>query len=149
MVCIIIEVLISIPVSLLVVYGMGPILRLYGFNDDMLKLCHGYGTVLVVQNVMETTMSFLSIRAHMYGNADFNSKYLFFDSLVDAALSAVFITLFSPSILHLGLFHLAQEIVSTLFFYYLTCYKWDRYEDYKGGMKFGAIYDVRILFQYP
>jgi hypothetical protein len=134
-VCIIINLIISIPASIAIVFGMGSIFRFYGFGEAMVELSHGYTLIAVIHNVLSYTSSFITITTDIDGYADFNAKYTFFDSIVDIALSAFVIPIFRPTLVQLGLIHLAHDIVSTAFYYFLTWYRWGWYDSYKSGMK--------------
>ena len=143
-VCILINLIISVPISIGVVYGMGPIMKFYGFGDAMVQMCHGYTIIAVVHNFARTTSGFVTITTDIDGYADFNAKYAFFDSLVDIALSAFVIPLCRPSLVQLGLIHFANDIISTAFYYYLTHYRWGWYDVYRTGMGSALTYDVSV-----
>ena len=141
-VCIIINLIISVPISVGVVYGMGPIMRLYGFDDEIVQMCYGYTIIAVFHNFASTTSGFVTITTDIDGYADFNAKYAFFDSLGDIALSAFFIPLCRPTLVQLGLIHFAHDIISTAFYYYLTHSRWGWYDLYMTGLMNALTYDV-------
>ncbi len=145
-VCIIINLIISIPASIAIVFGMGSIFRFYGFGEAMVELSHGYTLIAVIHNVLSYTSSFITITTDIDGYADFNAKFTFFDSIVDIALSLFVIPFFRPTLVQLGLIHLAHDIVSTAFYYFLTWYRWGWYDSYKSGMKSPITFSVSAIF---
>lgn len=143
--CMIINFIISIPLSIAVYFAMGPIMRFYGFGEGMVDMCQGYTIISLVHNLFSYTSSFITITTDIDGYADFNAKYSFFDTLVDIALSAFVIPLCSPTLIQLGLIHLAHDVLSTALYYYLTWYKWGWYDPYKPGLKASMSYDVSVV----
>jgi lysylphosphatidylglycerol synthetase-like protein (DUF2156 family) len=141
-VCMLINLIVSVPISIAVVYGMGPIMRFYGFDDATVLMCHDYTIIAVIHNFASTTSGFVAITTDIDGYADFNAKYAFFDSLSDIAISAFVIPLCRPSLLQLGLIHFAHEIISTAFYYFLTHSKWGWYDLYMTGLMNALTYDV-------
>lgn len=138
-VCIIINLIISIPISIGVVLAMDPIMEFYGFYDVKVQ---GYAIIAVIHNFFSYTSSFVTISSDIDGYADFNAKYAFLDSLVDILISAFVIPLYKPTLVQLGLIHLANEILSTSVYYFLTWSRWGWYDRYKAGLGTSLTYDV-------
>ena len=131
-VCIIINMIISIPLSVGVVYFIEEIMSFYSDDYDTVM---EYTIIAVVHNFFSTTSGFITITTDIDGYADFNAKYAFFDSIADIALSAFVIPYYKPTLVQFGLIFFASEILSTAFYYYLTWYRWGWYDDYKDGMR--------------
>lgn len=138
---IIVNFVLSVPISIGMVFGMGSVFRLYGFGDQMVRLCHKYTIVAVIHNFTSTTSSFITLTTDIDGYADFNAKYSFIDTLVDIGLSVFVIPIFRPTLLQLGLIHYAHDIISTAVYYYLTWYKYGWFDLYKEGIRTPLTYD--------
>jgi hypothetical protein len=133
---VIVNTIISVPVSIGMIFAMRPIMRFYGFGS--------YIYIAVIHNFASTTAGFISITTDIDGFADFNAKYALCDGLVNIAISAFIIPFVRPSLAQLGLIYLTIDVVSHWLYYYLTWYKWDLYCDYKKGMQAPITYDVSL-----
>jgi len=130
-VCIIINLIISIPLSVGVVYFMEAIMSFYGYDGAIME----YTIIAVVHNFLSTTSGFITITTAIDGYANFNAKFAFFDSIADIALSAYVIPYYKPTLVQFGLIFFASDMLSTAIYYYLTWYRWGWYDNYKVGMR--------------
>jgi len=138
---IIVNTIISIPISFAMIFGMGAVFRMYGFAEQMVHLSFGYTIVAVLHNFASYTSSFITLTTDIDGYADFNAKYAFINSLLDIGLSSSVIPLMRPTLVQLGLIHLGFEVLSTAFYYFLTWYRYGWFDLYKEGIMTPLTYD--------
>ena len=129
-----INLFLSIPASIGVVFGMGSIMRMYGYEEKMVELCSHYTIVAVIDNFTTTSFGLVSCMTEIDGHADFNAMYTLVDSLVSIAIAAFVIPFVRPSLVQLGLIHMAHEMLSYLVYFYLTWHRKGWFDDYKKGM---------------
>lgn len=131
---VIINTLLSIPISFALIFGIGYVLKMYGFGDEMVQLSFNFTIISVIHQVTSTISELIHMTIDIDGYADFNAKYTFFDAVFDICLACFVIPFLRPSLFQLGLIHYAHEILSSILYYYLTWYRWGWYDYYKEGM---------------
>lgn len=133
-VCIFCNAIISIPICIGLVFAMAPIMNLFGYGPKVIALTNQYTIVAAVSKVISSSDMYITIIPDLDGHADFDAIYGFVDSLFDIILAMTIIPYLQPSLLQLGLIHLAQDLVSMIAYYSIT-WGWNGwYDKYKGGM---------------
>jgi len=138
---IIINLILSIPISVAVIFGMGSIFRMYGFEEQMVQLCSSYTIIAIIHHLTTSISDYIASIIEIEGHADFNAKYSFFDSLVEIALSFFVIPVLKPSLIQLGIVHYTHAVLSSAFYYYLTWYKYGIYDPYVEGLTSPLTFD--------
>jgi len=124
----------SIPVCIGLVFCMGTIMKWFGYGEKIVGLTQNYTIIASATKIISTNTQYVSIIPDLDGHADFDAIYGLFDSIADIAMAVFVIPILKPSLVELGLIHLAQDILS-LIIYYLITWTWKGwYAKYKGGM---------------
>ena len=123
----------SIPASIIAVAVVPPIMTWIGYGGKVVSSCYYYSMIASVSNLMDGTLSMISIAMDIGGHARFNAIFDFWEAVLTIVVTAFVIPLFHPSLITLGVIYLIQDILMTLLYYGLTCLYYGWFERYREG----------------
>jgi Na+-driven multidrug efflux pump len=126
--------IISIPICIILIFTMGPIMKLYGYGKGIVKLSRKYTYVAAASNFISTTTSFASLVPDIEGHADFDAGYGLVDSGIDIVITMFLIPILQPTLMELGYIHLIQDVVSIIVYYSITWVRNRWFDKYKKGI---------------
>ena len=115
--------IISIPISFILIFSVGPIMRLYGYGNKIAKLSQKYTVLASVSQFISTSTGYASLIPDIEGHADFDALFGLVDSGIDILIALFLVPWFHPSLLQLGLIHVAQDLLSIIVYYFITGYR--------------------------
>ncbi len=105
-----------------------------GYDEEIVDMSKGFAAVASISQISNNFSSLFSSLLEIEGYAKFNAIYDFWDSLVSILLCFIFIFLFRPSLLALGIFHCLLDVSSAIYYMYLTFEKREMFECYHEGI---------------
>ena len=130
---IVLNVVSSIPASIIAVAIVPPIMTWIGYGGKVVSSCYYYSMIACVSNMMDNTLSMISIAMDIGGHARFNAIFDFWETVLTIVVTAFVIPLFQPSLFSLGVVYLVQDILMTLIYYGVTCQSFGWFDRYWKG----------------
>jgi len=127
-------ILLMLPVTLIISVWMPTIMDWFGYDDEIVEISRYYVIVAAINQLIDYVGYNFSALLEIQGYAKFNAIFDFWESLVGLVSCGLFIVLFRPSLLVLGIFHLLLDITGTIYYMYLTFEKNGWFEQYHDGM---------------
>lgn len=104
----------------------------FGYDDEIVDMSRSFAITAAISQLISLSSESLYSLLEIEGYARFNAVYDFWECVVGLVVSFFFL-LMRPSLFALGVFHLILDIVSTVYFFYLTYEKNDMFDSYIDG----------------
>ena len=127
--------LMAIPFSILAVLFMPYILRWIGYDEIITEMSTGYALVAVLNNLFDSTTGLIDCVLDIEGHATFTAIFEFWDSIICAFLQYLFMRQYRPNLWQLGLFHLAEDVVFTAIYFFITGFYKRWFQPYREGIR--------------
>jgi len=138
--------IISVPITIILMFTVGPSMRLYGYGNKIAILSQKYTLIACLSNFISSSMGYASIIPDLEGHADFDAIYGLIDSGIDIIITLFLIPVLRPSLLGLGLIQIVQDVVSINVYYIITGYWNGWFDKYINGI-FGPL-DFKIHYRH-
>ena len=112
--------IVSLPSSVLAVIFMPSLLQLLGYDQEIVVLAKGYTIIAVISSLLSSTSDILNMVLDLEGYAKMTTVFEFWESLISLLATFIYVAIFRPSLLGLGLFHLILDIIATVIFFYIA-----------------------------
>ena len=127
------NILISVPASLLVLIGTGPIMAMVGYGPNVIAVCQKYAVIACLSNLLESTSNMMTIVLDIDGHAKYNAIFDFWDEILGTVTTIIVVPIFTPSLPTLGIIYFIQDFAMVILFGYLTHTRNGWFEPYLGG----------------
>ncbi len=124
--------MLSIPCGIITVVFMPFMMGLLGYDGAIVVAAQQYAIVVVFNYFISSIGSILYCILDLEGYAKFAAIYEFWESVLCITATFIFITVSSPSLFAVGIFHLFFDTISTVFYFYIV-YKKGDLDGYIGG----------------
>ena len=112
---------------------MPAIMNWFQYDDEIVDMSRSFACTAAISQLISFSSESLYSLLEIEGYARFNAVYDFWECVVGLTLSFFFIFLIRPSLFALGVFHLILDMVSNVYFLYLTYEKNDMFDSYIDG----------------
>jgi Na+-driven multidrug efflux pump len=133
-ICALFNFYLSLPVSIFLIFSIGPIMKLYGYGGYVAAISTEYAYVAIFSNFVDTSLGFFSFVPDIEGHADFDAMFELVDSGVDILIAMFVIPILRPSLFGLGLIHLVHDLTSACIYFIITWWYYGWFDKYKHGI---------------
>jgi len=130
--------IISAPCSLIAVIYMPKIMIFYGYADGVVDMCQSYAAVAAFQYVVLGSLGMIGSMLDIDGHAKFNAVWGLWECIVSVVCTVIVITVFRPSLLGLGIFHLVEGFIMNALYIYIAYTRKGWLDPYIDGMLSGS-----------
>ena len=109
------------------------IMSYIGYNGEIVEMSRSFAAVASISQIVDYCSGTFSSLLEVEGYARFNAIYDFWESTLGLLICYIFIVYAKPNLFALGLFHGFLDIISTLYYLYLTYEKRGLFESYLQG----------------
>lgn len=132
----------SLLVNAVLITTIAPIMRLYGYGEQIALLSQNYMYIAAVNDLLTSSISFPALIPDIIGHADFDAMFGLVDAGIDISITILLVPKFQLTLLHLGLIHMVHDVLSVILYYWITWYRNQWFAEYKKGIT--NVLDIQI-----
>lgn len=134
----------SLLVNTALIMTIDPIMRLYGYGEQIALLSQKYMYIAAVNDIMTSTISFPGLIVDIIGHADFDAIFGLVDSIMDILIAMIAVPRFQLDLIQLGVIHIVHDVIMTILYYWITWYRNQWFDKFKEGIVYPL--DIQLSF---
>ena len=121
-----------------------PIMRLYGYGEQIALLSQKYMYIATVNDLMTSTISFPGLVVDIIGHADFDAMFGLVDSIMDILIAIFIVPRYQLTLLELGVIHIVHDVIMTIAYYWITWHRNRWFDKFREGIVYPL--DINLSF---
>ena len=136
--------LLALPFGIASVIFMPNILTWIGYDEIIASMSQSYAVIAFAANLFDTSSGIIDCVLDIEGHAKFTAVYEFWESLICTPMEFFFIKHYRPNLWQLGIFHIAETVLSTAIYFVITGHLKKWFSNYRSGLRAPIFSEVSV-----